>query len=136
MLARPLILFLIGLSVTCCTFNCLYHEATAAAYFARYSGPQSANDALAPVSPVDDEDESGCICRGAFFVEAPAVVPIDLARWCPLFEQSTPLEATFALEEPGEYLDTDNFLLRPPLAGRALRACRLIFVLSALSLTF
>lgn len=119
---RPFILLLIGLSVTACTFHCLQHQALAAAHFARFEGAQREADCWAPFSPVATEDESGCVCRGAFFVEAPQVVSVELARWCPLFEQSTPLAATVALEAPGEYLETDEFLMRPPLAGRTLRA--------------
>jgi len=143
--SRPAILLLMGLSVLSCTFHCLDHQARAAAHCARYSGENRGSengnraesqgiDDVAPVSPADSEDESGCICRGAFFVEAPQIVPLEALGWLPLMEASTPLEQTFALEAWGEYLESDEFLLRPPLAGRTLRALVGSFLFSARSL--
>lgn len=67
------------------------------------------------------------------FVEAPTVVPLDLAKWCPLLQDSLPLLQTAQLDQPGEFLNAGDFLWSPPISGRALCAALFIFVLSALS---
>ena len=85
--ARLLIAIFAALGTTCCPFDCLSHQADSAAFFVAWSNPNHGSaGGIAPLSPPREHDESGCICRGAYFVDAPAVVPLELTKWCPLMQ--------------------------------------------------
>jgi hypothetical protein len=114
----------------------LYEQASAAEYFLGDSQASSEGDAriardgaVKPIAPPREEDESGCICRGAIFVEAPAVVPLDLAKWCPLLLSSIELPSLGELDAPGDLLAEGGFCWRLPISGRALRALHSTFLL-------
>jgi hypothetical protein len=129
MLGRLFIVTLVAAGALCCPFHCLHHQADAVAFFVnRMAGHGDPADAVAPPSPVGEQNESGCICRGAFFVDAPTVVPIDLAKWCPLLQDSTPLLLTAQLDAPGEFLTPADLLWRPPQSGKTLRALHSSFL--------
>jgi hypothetical protein len=137
--ARFPIVMLIALGVLCCPFNCLYHQALSANYFLGESASVSAEGSLVaseveqdgllqPIAPPRQEDESGCICRGAIFVEPPSVVPLDLALWFPLLENCIALSPVVELDAPGDFLAAGRLCWRPPISGRALRALHSTFL--------
>ncbi len=126
---RLFIAILAAVSTTCCPFDCLRHQAESVAYFVAWTTADAAPDGgIAPHSPPREQNESGCICRGAFFVEAPTVVPLDLAKWCPLVQNRESLSQTAELDSPGEFLDPLDLLWSPPLSGRKLRALHSSFL--------
>jgi hypothetical protein len=137
--SRLPIVMLVALGVLCCPFNCLYHQAVSAEYFLSESTSElgentlaashgEPNGAVQPIAPPRQEDESGCICRGAIFVEPPSVVPLDLALWYPLLENNIALPPMGELDAPGDFLATGGLCWRPPISGRALRALHSTFL--------
>jgi hypothetical protein len=135
MLPRFLIVLPVALGALCCPFRCLHEQALSAEYFLA-NHESSDSDYLnadqgdvKPISPPREEDESGCICRGAFFIDAPAIVPLDLAKWCPLLESRIELPSLGALDAPGDFLAEGGICWRPPITGRALRALHSTFLL-------
>ena len=135
MLSRFLIVMPVALGALCCPFRCLHEQAVSAEYFLA-DHESSARDAriaskgnVKPIAPPREEDESGCICRGAVFIDAPAIVPLDLARWCPLLESQIELPSLGELDAPGDFLAEGGICWRPPITGRALRALHSTFLL-------
>ena len=126
---RLLIAIIAALGTTCCPFDCLRHQASSVAYFAAWTSAVETNGGIAPHAPAREQNESGCVCRGAFFIDAPTIVPVDMAKWCPLVQDTASLPLTAELDSPGEFLDRRDFLWSPPISGRTLRALHSSFLL-------
>ncbi len=85
---RILTVLLLAMGALCCPFRCLHHQADSVAFLAE----NVTNDQhVSRPSPPAEQNESGCICRGACFVEAPTLTPIDQLPWSPLAQVCVPL---------------------------------------------
>jgi hypothetical protein len=122
---RILTVILLAMGAFCCPFHCLHHQADSVAFFARTT---TADQSAVPPSPPAEQNESGCICRGAFFVEAPTLTPIDQLHWCPLVQDCTQVADTFMHELPGVFVSPDDHSWHVPLSGKALRTWHTSFL--------
>ncbi len=86
------------------------------------------NKHVVPPSPPAEQNESGCICRGAVFVEGPALTPIDQMHWCPLLQDVLQVADTLQRETPGAFASPADRTCCVPLAGRALRTWQASFL--------
>lgn len=116
---RILTVILLAMGAFCCPFRCLHHQADSVAFFA---GSAAADQQVVPPSPPAEQNESGCICRGAFFIEAPAATPVDQLHWCPLVQDHVLLAGALEREVPGAFVSPADHGWRVPLSGKALRA--------------
>ena len=125
MLGRILITVLLAMGALCCPFHCLHHQADSVAFFANSA---TADQHIVPPSPPAEQNESGCICRGAFFIEAPTLTPIDQLHWCPLVQDCVQAGCNFEHELPGAFISPDDHSWRLPLSGKALRTWHASFL--------
>jgi hypothetical protein len=116
---RILILMSLAMGALCCPFHCLHHQADSVAFF---TGSAPGDQTVLPPSPPAEQNESGCICRGAFFIEAPTLTPIDQLHWCPLMQDCVAVANDYQCELPGAFISPADHVWRVPLAGRVLRA--------------
>ncbi len=116
---RILTITLLAMGAFCCPFHCLHHQADSVAFFASST---TAHERLVPPSPPAEQNESGCICRGAYFIEAPTLIPIDQLHWCPLMQDCVQVADAFQREVPGAFISPTDHVWHVPLSGKALRA--------------
>lgn len=88
----------------------------------------TADEHVVPPSPAAEQNESGCICRGAFFIEAPTLTPVDQLHWCPLVQDCIQVADGFEQDAPGAFVSPADHTWRVPLSGRALRAWHASFL--------
>lgn len=116
---RIFIVMLVALGALCCPFRCLRHSADSVAFFAN-TGQHS--EQLTPLSPPAQQNESGCICRGAILTDSGNLVVDQQAD-----SQSFAIDFTVASLSEAPLLQiglpsADDLQGSPPLSGRALRA--------------
>jgi hypothetical protein len=122
---RILTTVLLAMGAFCCPFHCLHHQADSVAFFVDATAPSRH---VLPPSPPAEQNESGCICRGAFFIEAPTLTPIEQLHWCPLVQDCIQVADAFELEVPGAFISPADHQWRVPLSGKALRAWHASFL--------
>lgn len=122
---RILTKLMLAMGALCCPFHCLHHQADSVAYFV---GSESADQQVVPPSPPAEQNESGCICRGAFFLEVPTLTPVDQLHWCPLVQDRIELADTFECVLPGAFISADDHEWHVPVSGKALRAWHASFL--------